>query len=86
MTDDEDDYELSVPTAEMLKIWRHGSDEMKKTPDHGGGREQIEALHAYIDTLDKRETGLVVIDLLTLVDAMEQAVTEMNLRGIAGVS
>lgn len=87
MTDDlDDDYELSEPTGNLLAMWHEGSNAMKRSADGSGGDRQLDAIVDYIGTLASGKAGMVIIDLMTLLDAMEFAVAEMQLAGIAAAS
>lgn len=73
-----DDYELSPKTVKLLQLWREGTEKMQRneaqTGNHGEPPELEKVLKA-VHKLNSYHAGLVVIDLLTLLDAMEQAVT-----------
>jgi hypothetical protein len=69
------DYELSPPTAHILRLWNEGHDQTERgveTPP------QISECLAYMGTLTDFERGLVLIDVLTLLEAMKQAVLMMQ--------
>lgn len=84
------DYELSEPTTIALELFAEGNREAKKYfLQHGF--EMPEDAHAarltqfldWLDLLDDRERGLMIIDLLTLTDALGQAITIMRSDQIA---
>lgn len=73
-----EDYELSPKTVELLDLWREGTEKMQRNEaqtGHHGKPPELEKVLAKVRRLNSYHAGLVVIDLLTLLDAMEQAVT-----------
>lgn len=79
---DEEDYELHPFTVEAMRVYREGSD------DNRGEQFQeyvAEQLVDAIDALPDVEKGIVIIDLLTLLNCMEQAMTIMRMEGVVGV-
>lgn len=72
------DYELSPKTAQLLELWREGTEKMQRNEaqtGHHGEPPELEKVVKAVGRLNSYHAGLVVIDLLTLLDAMEQAVT-----------
>src|SRR5688572_10692083 len=72
------DYELSPKTAHLLELWREGTEKMQRNEAQTGRTGQppeLEKVVKAVGKLNSYHAGLVVIDLLTLLDAMEQAVT-----------
>lgn len=75
-----DDYELSPKTVQLLKLWRDGTEKMQRNDAQGDGGQppELDVMLKQVKRLNSYQAGLVVIDLLTLLDAMEQAVTLMT--------
>lgn len=72
------DYELSPPTVKLLALWREGTEKMQRNDAQTGAPgnpPELDKIVERVRKLNRYDTGLVVIDLLTLLDAMEQAVT-----------
>lgn len=73
-----DDYELNPKTVKLLELWREGTEKMQRNEAQAGDPGEPPELAKVVKAVGKLNSyhaGLVVIDLLTLLDAMEQAVT-----------
>lgn len=74
-----DDYEFEPFTV-------YAVDAFRKTLDASRSEEYrnavIESLADHVEELDDESKGLVIIDLLTLLSAAEQAVTILQVRAI----
>lgn len=73
------DYELSPPTVEALEMFRDGND-----PSRGERycEDLADELLEKIDSLSDFDRGMMIIDLLTLVDAMGQTIRIMQVDEI----
>lgn len=72
-----DDYEMSTHTTHMLRIYRDGDDAMSRDSDTGAN-EQANAITRYLMALDDYDKGESIIDLLTLVDALQHTILTMQ--------
>lgn len=76
---DLDDYVLEPFTVWAMSVFRDAND-----PSRGEGyrNELSEKLVQTIEGLDDLTRGIVIIDLLTLVNSMEQVVSIMQVQSI----
>lgn len=74
-----DDYELEPFTVRALAMFRDGND-----PSRGEAwiDRATSAMSEEIADLDDFTKGVVIIDLLTLCDALQQAISIMQVDGI----
>lgn len=70
------DYAMSQHTAHLLRTYRDGNTIMTKHGDPG--TDQATAMTRYLNRMADRDKGITVIDLLTLVDALEHVIREQQ--------
>lgn len=79
MSEDILDYDLEPFTVEALKAWADGNDPSR------GEDYTFNLTEIWVDRiamLDEYTKGLVIIDLLTLCDALKQTISAMQINQI----
>lgn len=76
------DYEFDPITSEILALWDSGNERMQRCIAQGMGEDPVDIndlVDKVIHVAESGDPGIVIIDLLTLVDAMKQAIVNMTL-------
>lgn len=70
------DYAMTKHTAHLLRAYRDGNTIMTKHGDPG--THQAHAMTRYLNHMHDRDKGITIIDLLTLIDALEHVIHEQQ--------
>lgn len=77
------DYELHPFTLMAMALYREGNDQSCSEERRN---ELIDALYHNMEHLDDLDKDIVIIDLLTVANALEQVVTIMQVQAIEEAS
>jgi hypothetical protein len=71
------DYELLPETAQLLALWKQGNEHMRMGIEHP---KSIDSAMKLIGGLSKYRRGAVIIDAITLLDVLMQAIQVMQIE------